>query len=106
MDRSKIADIGDEAIFALKNRQYARSADLFKIFFDRDPSLYNSSVAASLWMTDAYEDACEHWLGEIKRRYTGQVTYFDKSGGVDVPAMLWWASARPSLGARLIPSNG
>ena len=55
-------------------------------------------VGAALWLQGQREAACEDWAYEISRRRSGELTHNDEAGGVEVPALLWWASAHEGLG--------
>jgi len=50
-------------------------------------------IGAILWMQGKRTEACDDWAFEIERRRSGVITHCDEAGGVEVPALLWWASA-------------
>lgn len=54
-------------------------------------------IGAILWMQGKRTEACEDWAYEISRRDAGIITHCDEAGGVEVPALLWWAVAHPGL---------
>lgn len=57
----------------------------------------NSKIGVALWLEGQRELACVDWADEIRRRQAGEVTHTDGAGGVEVPALLWWASAHQEL---------
>lgn len=55
-------------------------------------------VGVTLWLQGKHDAACEDWANEITRRRAGEFTHVtDDAGGVEIPALLWWASAHPAL---------
>lgn len=54
----------------------------------------NELVGTTLWLMGNRIEACEDWANEIRRKRSKELTYFDSAGGVEVPALLWWASVR------------
>lgn len=54
-------------------------------------------IGAVLWMLGEYKEACNDWVYEISRRDDGLITHCDEAGGVQVPALLWWAAAHTGL---------
>ena len=71
----------------------------FRTFRDRPcPGKFPiPDVGTAIWLQGRHEEACEDWAYEISRRRSGVITHCDEAGGVEVPALLWWASAHPSL---------
>ncbi len=61
------------------------------------PAIPVPFIGAILWMQGKHEDACADWAYEIKRRRSGEMTHSDEAGGVEVPVLLWWASAHTGL---------
>ena len=57
------------------------------------PAIPVPFIGAILWMQGKHKEACEDWAYEIGRRRLGIITHSDEAGGVEVPALLWWASA-------------
>jgi len=57
----------------------------------------NPKVGVALWLDGKRELACQDWSDEIKRRQAGNITHSDGAGGVEIPALLLWASAHPGL---------
>jgi lipoprotein NlpI len=55
-------------------------------------------IGTTLWMEGQREAACEDWAAEIARHNAGEFTHItDDAGGIQIPALLWWASAHSSL---------
>lgn len=54
-------------------------------------------VGVALWLLGERQAACEDWAQEIARRRAGEFYFLDAAGGVQVPSLLWWASAHPGL---------
>jgi hypothetical protein len=54
-------------------------------------------VGTALWLQGQRAAACEDWANELSRRRSGEFTHMDEAGGVEVPALLWWASAHAGL---------
>lgn len=54
-------------------------------------------VGVALWLQDQCEAACRDWANEIARRRSGEIELVDAAGGVEVPALLWWASSHDGL---------
>lgn len=57
------------------------------------PAIPVPFIGAILWMQGKHKEACEDWAYEIGRRRSGIITHCDEAVGVEVPALLWWASA-------------
>lgn len=57
-------------------------------------TVVNELVGSTLWLMNAPVEACEDWAYETRRRRAKELIYFDTAGGVQVPALLWWASIR------------
>jgi len=59
--------------------------------------LMRTNVGAALWMQGKREAACQDWAEEIRLFRARVVTHTDPVGGVEPPAILWWASAHEDM---------
>lgn len=61
------------------------------------PAIPVPFIGTILWIKGKFGEACKDWAYEIERRRSGVITHSDEAGGVEVPALLWWASAHTGL---------
>jgi hypothetical protein len=59
--------------------------------------LMRTNVGAALWMQGKREAACQDWAEEIRLLKARIVTHTDIAGGIEPPAVLWWASAHEDM---------
>jgi tetratricopeptide (TPR) repeat protein len=54
-------------------------------------------VGTALWLQGQHEEACLDWAWEIAQNHAGHLAPADDASGVQVPALVWWASAHAGL---------
>jgi hypothetical protein len=54
-------------------------------------------IGAAYWLAGQRDGACHDWAWEVAQNHAGHLAPADRPSGLQVPALLWWASAHAGL---------